>query len=468
MAIFGQNAKGMSTLLQKIAEHRVSALVILMAGLALRLINLTEGGLWLDEIWSMQISASSGSVGAIVAACIADTHPPLFDILLHYWLVLVGDTDLGGRSFGLLWGIAGMALTWYYALRISGNRGVAFVALAILSFNYFHIYYSNEVRFYSFIYLLSLVITAHLYLYLKASRKLHLIISSVVLVALLYTHYYGVFIMAALATAVFLLTVFSKIPPRLFWNYVLASVLVTVAFAPWIPVLLSGTASESWMQPPALWHFLEYFYAYTGKNPVTFIFIVGMLSWGVRCFNRHPVLLTILYSAMIVGFLLPFLASHLVVPMLHERYTMIYLPAIVLATAVVFMEIPRLNWTRRGLVLIVLWVSIGLNFASFHSYFLEREKEPWKAIAEDLFEANGSLQAPVHTEMHFWLNYYLNQSNQPPALANTDSLNAPLFWRLITPYDQEQAVSAGHGEFLVAEQRSYRNGFELLLLRQPD
>ncbi|MGB0166606.1 MAG: glycosyltransferase family 39 protein, partial [Luteibaculum sp.] len=143
-------------------------ILLLIVGLALRLINISDG-LWLDEIWSMQSSAPGNSFEQIIAYCKRDTHPPLFDLLLNLFLKLFGDTHYHGRVLALIFGIAGIALTWYYAGKISENRLVKFAAAALVCLSFFHIYYSGGGRFYSFLYLLSLLCISELYLYI--SRK---------------------------------------------------------------------------------------------------------------------------------------------------------------------------------------------------------------------------------------------------------------------------------------------------------
>lgn len=449
-------------------SHWVSALVVVLIGVGLRLINLTAGGLWLDEIWSMKTSASHQTVSGIIAACVQDTHPPLFDLLLHGWLVLFGDSDLSGRSLALLFGVAGMVLTWIYALKITANKALAFVALAVVAFNYFHIYYSNEVRFYGFIYVLAVIILGHFYLFLRNAKYAHLAWPSLAMLALLYTHYYGVFLMAGLGVSCVLLLVQRQMSRASFWRVFFAMVAVVLAYTPWIPVMLQGGHSASWMQPPAWYHFFEYFYAYTGKNPVSCALILGLFLVGLRYVSRYPVLLTLLYSVTFMGFLLPFLASHAVVPMLHERYTMIYFPAIVWIVALVFVELPKINWTGRGVVLLVMWVSIAVNLGFVHSFFQEREKEPWRAIAQELREENHNLQAPVYTEMHFWLNYYLAQFELTHATTNPDQEPANLFWAVVTPYDSDPFMHQDKPGYEVLRQSEFRNGFSLLLVQRPN
>ncbi len=443
-----------------------SAVVVLFTGMILRVINLTTGGLWLDEIWSMQTSDSGNSVSAIIAACKLDTHPPLFDLMLHAWLTLFGDCDLSGRTFGLVWGLSGMIATWYIAWKITGKRSIAFVALALISFSYFHIYYSNEVRFYGFLYLLSLVAVANLYFYLKTGVWRHIVVFTFVMVLALYTHYYAVFLMASIGVSVLLLFAMQKISARVFWGTVISGITAVLIFSPWIPVMLSGSESASWMLAPNWYDFFNYFYLYTGKNPGEFIFLLAFFFLSVRFYWMNPVLFTLLFGMVLFGFLFPFIASHLVTPLLHERYTMIYFPAIILLVAVGFTGLlERYSKIAAG-ILLGVWISVGINLVFINDYFIEPQKEPWKAIAEDLQRENSVLQAPVYTEMKFWLDYYLVQNQQNPAKLPGEEDPKNLFWIMHSPYDLKPDSVLSEEDHIVEKEIKYENDFRLVLLRK--
>ena len=50
-----------------------------------------------------------------------ESHPPLFFILLHYWMDLFGYTPSGGRSFSLLFSMAAIPVLFFLARRMAGE-----------------------------------------------------------------------------------------------------------------------------------------------------------------------------------------------------------------------------------------------------------------------------------------------------------------------------------------------------------
>lgn len=436
--------------------------LIVISGVVLRVINLDHGGLWLDEIWSMRTSASHRSVPEIIADCIADTHPPLFDILLHYWLVLFGDSDLAGRSFALFFGVAGIIATGFYARLFSGNTNAVIAATAIVSLHFFHIYYSNEVRFYSFIFLLSLFVFARFWLLLRKGSLRNVLIYVLFSVALLYTHYYGVFLIAALSFSALLLAVAGKVSYAILGRITLAGLAILAAFAPWLPIALNGTPGESWMKPPSVLDFAEYLYLYTGKNPLEFLFILCGLFFFFRRSKEYVVLSTMIAGTVLFTFFFALAASYAVVPMLHERYTMVYLPLILIAVAIGWTRDLPFNFPLKPIAWFVLICAVSVNLCCVNPYFQSEEKEPWKAVAEYLQSNPDDSSGVVYTEMSFWLDYYLLKydlpKSKPLQLLSPDDSRVI---RLITPYDQLPDTLSG--TYLQAE-RDFGKGFRVQYL----
>lgn len=443
---------------QRIWEHSWFVVIVFVVGAVLRLLQLTNNGLWLDEIWSMQTSASTNSIAQIIERCQNDTHPPFFDILLHGWLTFFGDSDLSGRMLAYTIGLLGMAATWCYALRISGKRTTALVALALVSFSYFHIYYSNEVRFYGLLYLCSLMLISHVFLYAQLKKSSDLIITSVLAIVLLYTHYYGAFLLAGLALVILALRIVGEISNQQFLALCVAGSLAVLAFLPWVPSISAGNTADNWIAPPKIYDFFVYFYNYTGKNPVEFLFIIGGLVFAALQFMRNKVRSVLLFGLIVLGFMIPLIVSWAITPVLHERYTMIYFPAIVLLVSLGWSETNLLNCTRRSLILGAVWVAIAVNFTFIHSYFREETKEPWRKMAAEL---KDSEKAPVYTEMKFWMDYYLDQQQLPQARPLEKWGEEEVFWYVSTPYTEQAFPALKDHQYQLNRRIEYSDSFSL-------
>src|SRR5918998_6689046 len=81
---------------------------VVAAGVVLRFVQ--RSPLWLDEALSVNIAGLP--VGDLLDALRHDGHPPLYYLLLHYWMELVGDGDMAVRALSGLFAVASLPLVW--------------------------------------------------------------------------------------------------------------------------------------------------------------------------------------------------------------------------------------------------------------------------------------------------------------------------------------------------------------------
>ena len=115
-----------------------------LVGAAIRLAGLDRLSFWLDETTSVRIARQSF---AAIWQDVGDTHPPLYHLLLHAWL-LGGTNEAWVRLLSSLLGIA--TIPALYALgRVLMGRRVALGAAWLLALLPWHIWYSQEARMYA-------------------------------------------------------------------------------------------------------------------------------------------------------------------------------------------------------------------------------------------------------------------------------------------------------------------------------
>ncbi len=120
---------------------------ITLFGGFLRVFLLNTKGLWLDETFSVWMA--SHRVADILQWIVRiDQHPPLYYLLLHYWIALNGDTPYYVRLLSALFGAGTIPIIYWIGKRISGAMmGVA--AAVLLAFSLFNIFYAQETRMYT-------------------------------------------------------------------------------------------------------------------------------------------------------------------------------------------------------------------------------------------------------------------------------------------------------------------------------
>ena len=122
-------------------------LIITLIGGGLRVVFLDRNGLWLDETFSVWLA--NHSVGEMLPWLVKiDQHPPLYYLLLHYWIALTGDTPYNLRLLSVLFGAGTIPVIYLIGKRLSGAV-VGLAAAVFLALSPFNLYFAQEARMYT-------------------------------------------------------------------------------------------------------------------------------------------------------------------------------------------------------------------------------------------------------------------------------------------------------------------------------
>ena len=78
---------------------------IILIGAGLRMLLLDYKGMWVDETFSVWMA--NQPIGDMLQWIIKiDQHPPLYYLLLHYWVTFNGTMPYAVRLFSVLFGVA--------------------------------------------------------------------------------------------------------------------------------------------------------------------------------------------------------------------------------------------------------------------------------------------------------------------------------------------------------------------------
>ncbi|HWW52495.1 MAG TPA: glycosyltransferase family 39 protein, partial [Acidimicrobiales bacterium] len=130
------------------------ALGLVVVGVVLRFV--THSSLWLDEALTVNIARLP--LPQLFAALRQDGSPPLYYLVLHFWMALFGGGDTSVRVLPALISVATLPVAWILG-RTVGGRNAAVAALVLLATSPFAIRYATEGRMYSLVMLLSMVAT---------------------------------------------------------------------------------------------------------------------------------------------------------------------------------------------------------------------------------------------------------------------------------------------------------------------
>ena len=212
----------------------VAGVAVVVVGIVLRF--WTRSALWLDEALTVDIARQP--LHTLPTFLKHDGAPPLFYVLLHFWMKIFGTSDLGVRSLSGVLSVATLPVAWVGARRVAGRR-VAWVLLLVLASAPFAVYYGTEARMYALVMFLTACGIVALSRALEKPRPGNLIAVAAVIGALLYSHYWSLYLVAALV--IWLLWQIWRGRPE--WRadsrWVLGAVAVgCLTFVPWLPTFI--------------------------------------------------------------------------------------------------------------------------------------------------------------------------------------------------------------------------------------
>ena len=163
------------------------------------LLFLTQS-LWRDEAFSYFLAKKN--ILEIVFLSVRDFNPPLYHVLLHFWLKIFGGSEISLRSLSLIfyWAtlyVCFLILTGIFKLSL--KKSLIYLSLFLL--NPFLTYYAFEARTYS---LFSFLATLSYYSFFKKRFKLYYIAA----ILGLFTHYFMLFI--GLSQLLYIYLIFRK------------------------------------------------------------------------------------------------------------------------------------------------------------------------------------------------------------------------------------------------------------------
>lgn len=152
---FAGDLVGLRTFIRK-RRHACALAAIVILGLSLRLYEIGAEGFWFDETFSVWIARRP--LGSLFAAVRQDSHPPLYVLLLHFWLYL-GRSDVFIRLLSTLFSVVTLPVVYVLGRRIA-SRELGLLAALILAVSPFNVLFAQEARMYT---LLTLAVSLSMY-----------------------------------------------------------------------------------------------------------------------------------------------------------------------------------------------------------------------------------------------------------------------------------------------------------------
>ncbi|MFT4543652.1 MAG: mannosyltransferase [Bacteroidia bacterium] len=334
--------------------------LLTVAALVLRLLYLNSTDIAGDEPFS--IFVAHFDLSEIIVYLSTGNNPPLFEVLLHFYIRVFGDSDFTLRLFPAILSSLTVGPIFLIGRKFFNGR-VALIASVLFIFSIYQIRFAHEVRVYSFF---SFITAWTIYSFLSTldrpkSIKLWAILVLCNLV-LIYSHFTAFYILLTeLVCGILFL-------PKTHWKFLFGSLALTgVLFAPYLLVFIGRlgevSSAGTWVTPPGLGELygsinLMLNHRLTTLTVITSVVLGLALSRKTSLLERAKELLKQRKMlALFVWFILPyslmFLCSTFFVPMFIDRYILYTSIPLFLCVAVVVNEAwSKSQWPLVGVFLI--------------------------------------------------------------------------------------------------------------------
>ena len=230
---------------------------ILVAGFvalafALRAPNLGRA-YWIDE--GISVGISSHHVTQIPSLLTRDGSPPLFYLLLHYWMTLFGSSEVATHFLPLLISLATIPLAYWSGETLFGRRAGRWAA-ALLATNPFLTWYSTETRMYPLLIALVMVGVTFAVRAVRDGSRRDAADAVAASAALIYTHNGGIY--ATVATvAVLAGRAVKNGDRRTAVRVMLGGATVAALWLPWFPYFVdqANSTAAPWAVRPNIGNF---------------------------------------------------------------------------------------------------------------------------------------------------------------------------------------------------------------------
>ncbi len=370
-------------------------LIILIASI-LRLIAISSRGIWYDDAFSILLSKQS--IPAIISGTSADTMPPLYYFILHYWM-MVSQSIWFIRLLNVILSLLVIYLVYRFGTELGGGR-IGLVAAFLTAISPFQIYHAQEIRMYI---LLEIGCIGYFWMSWRLIQstkqsKLSWVMLTVFGAIAVYSHNLAVFTL--IATNIFLLI---RREWKKFGQLVIAQGILAVGFLPWL-VLLPGQIEKIqkafWTPQPGVIEILQALLQLLGSmpqpNPILIILTVLILQviivLAILVWKRRKDSSTQFFGLLI--FLPPFLlfvVSYLMRPIFVPRAFITSGLGIYLLLAMIGLQGKKLDTQSQtpissGIINLIVIVLISIISLPYQYQFHDFPRSPYQRMTNELVD----------------------------------------------------------------------------------
>ncbi|HLH74447.1 MAG TPA: glycosyltransferase family 39 protein [Chloroflexota bacterium] len=476
---------------RRLAWPRDFLVILIFLAFTARVWKIGVQSLWFDEALSA-IFAAQPVRQLLPTLVYQDLHPPLYYLLLHFWMRLVGNSEFAIRYLSLLCGLPAVPATYIFGRALfhstvgreseaSGPKSpissraaivIGLIGAFLLAFSPFMVYYSQEARMYALLATMSLF-SSHALWKLLTSRQPRWWWAYVIFTtAMLYSQYFGGLVVVFQCLVVFSLLLRGNPVAR---KAIGAMVLVGLLYVPWLP--FAYLQIERMIKVPDFW-----------KGELSFTYVLGHI-FGAFALGQFAALGNLVAAAVVIGcllgigillmvrqalrhgqgefyllayLLLPFLGLYALLvqnPKFTERYLIMIVPAFYLALG--YGLVVLADRTRYARLSVIRWSGMLASTVIFLALVGATFSQLWQVYYGPGYRKDDNRGAIDYIEQHYQPgDVVLLMMDTRQAFEYYSHGNIP--WVAIQPGTNVQAGAAMLNRALTGRKRAW------LLLWNPD
>ncbi len=457
-----------SSLLRKthsdILFKTLSAFAVVVA-LFVRWHGLASQSLWGDEGFTLWVSQLPPNQIWQVAQ--SDTSPPLYYLLLHFWIHWFGISETSLRGLSAFLESLCVPIFCLLAKKILADKRAVTIAMSLFALCAFQVEYAQEARFYGLLLFLALASVYSAIAFLEMGSISSFGCVTLSLTAGLYAHNMMLFYLPGIALLWFIYPSDQRIRQRSIWG-LLCVAIVLLSYSPWIPSLRRQTQmveKSFWVSRPTAENVVESMFVLSGFKqdpwsiPIQPGAVAGQFTWRTDGFlsmwsssSRKARLLRFSVSAIMVLCLLGSLLnvrhanrkkvaalfSYSFAPMALAFFVSrisqpVYLNRAFIATSgiipILFAAPHAFQTTRlKRLFLVINLIALFAVTATLFEFLRSAQKADWRGATNYLVHQPRERRKLLFAEGigQILFEYYNLRATNPSS--NTDKAGLPTTW----------------------------------------
>lgn len=438
----------------------------------LKFFHINYQSAWLDELHSLNEANPIFSFSQVYHNVLtSEQMPPLYFYLLNGLFKIFGFSVIVGRVFSAILSIVSIYAIYKLGKNLYSKQAGQITAL-VLSVNYFHVFFSQEMRPYAFLELFTILSFYRLIIFLRKPKLLNAILYGVFSALMIYGHFFGLFVIISQCSLLLLFLLLQEKGNKkdFFINAFISGIIMLLLLIPAVePFLKAMKIKEFWVPAPKPDILYLIFRDFFGRSLELLIFVVIIavvffrkaysafkvsLSYKALLENRLAFSFIILSVWLGVTVVVPLIKSYLSASVMLSRYFMVVVPALLLVFVIGLLQLDK---KKRKYILIVFVCYSLLNNIVIKKYYTKKHKSQFREATAVIIQNNKD-NTPVITSLKWHLAYFLENDSVKYNVTNielekyvnemiNDTVKMKSFW-YIDGHNRPYTVSPPVQQFL--------------------